>query len=289
MYKDFFLRVLPVGITKQILLFKNNRRLNKLKKSSHWQIIDYNQLNLEIYLDKDFGLISDIIEKEGVYEPELLDFLISKIPENCTFLDIGANIGQHSLIMSKYCKEVFSFEPIKILQERIEMNFKRNGISNIKLMPFGLSNESIESEMLVLSSHIGKSKPRLHNDQEYEYLSKNWDGRDGNKLRIEKSTFKRLDELNFDKIDFMKIDVEGYEYFVLNGAKESILSKRPQIVMEYCPPFFEAIEKGLSEKLYNFIIDELSYKIYILEGHQVLKSESFQMMPKEQCNIYLQP
>lgn len=121
-------------------------------------------MDIEIYLDKDFGLISDIIEKEGIYEPEILDLIIKKIPAECVFLDVGANIGQHSLFMSKFCKKVIAFEPIPILQNRIEMNLKRNRIDNVQLNPFGLSNENVSTEMIVMNSHMGKSKPKLHNE-----------------------------------------------------------------------------------------------------------------------------
>lgn len=286
MMKSILIRILPKNLVSKILSYKSKKKLESLKKLSHWRKINFKNLNLEIYLDKDFGLISNIIEDAGVYEPEILEILIKLVPENCVFLDVGANIGQHSLIMSKFCEKIIAFEPIPILQNRIEMNLNRNGIKNVQLYPFGLGNENIFTEMIVMNSHMGKSKPKLHNESEYNFLKNSWTGKNGNEMTIQNVELRTLDSLNLQKVDFIKIDVEGYEYFVLQGGVNTIKKFRPQIIMEYSPLFFEAIEVGMSKKIYKFIT-ELDYEIFSVESNSIIGD--FEDLPIDQCNLLLSP
>lgn len=286
MLNSLLVKILPKKFVSKILSYKNQKRLDSLKKQSHWGKINFKNLDLEIYLDKDFGLISDIIEQSGVYEPEILEMIIKRVPENCVFLDVGANIGQHSLIMSKFCKEIVAFEPIPVLQNRFEMNLTRNQIKNVQLYPFGLSNENIFTEMIVMNSHMGKSKPKLHNESEYDFLKKSWTGKNGNEMTIQNVELRTLDSFNLQKVDFIKIDVEGYEYFVLQGGLNTIKKFKPQIIMEYSPLFFEAIEAGMSKKIYE-LVTELGYKIFSVENRTVIGN--FEDLPVDQCNLLLSP
>lgn len=286
--KKYLKRILPVQLTNGIKKIRYPNSYYPPIKKSHWKTIHYKGFTYEIFLDKEFGIISNIIEKDGIYEPEILDFISERINQEGVFLDIGANIGQHSIVISRFCKKVFSFEPISILQNKILQNIAKNNIQNIELNKFGLGNESTESEMIILKNNIGKSKPKHRNENEFENLKNNWAKEKGNILETEKIELKRLDDLNFEQINFIKIDVEGYELFVLEGGKNTILRTKPKIILEYSPIFYESMEKGMSERLYNFIIQELNYTINIIEKDKLIKVNSFSELPFSQWNIYLE-
>lgn len=118
-------------------------------------------------------------------------------------------------------------------------------------------------------------------------MKNSWTGKHGNEMSIQNVELRTLDSLELQKVDFIKIDVEGYEYFVLQGGLNTIRKFKPQIILEYSPTFFEAIEIGMSEKVYNFINDELRYDIYSVENN--LNIKSFKDLPVDQCNILLSP
>ena len=97
--------------------------------------------NLACYLDW-------VVYFYGAYEEQelyLLRDLVKNI-EDPLFIDVGANVGQHSIYMSKYCREVHSFEPYepvrRLLDEKIQYNFINNII--VHNVALGEKNEYLE-------------------------------------------------------------------------------------------------------------------------------------------------
>jgi FkbM family methyltransferase len=82
----------------------------------------------------------------GAYEkPNLFflrDVMQSVYANQGTFIDIGANTGQHSLFMSRHSKEVHAFEPWEPVLKRFRRMVEINAIKNITIYPFGLGNEN---------------------------------------------------------------------------------------------------------------------------------------------------
>ena len=145
-------------------------------------------------------------------------YIIDKyIPDDAVILDIGANIGSHSLYwtLERDAKKIYAFEPLpgtyEILQKNIELNNLNDRIISFN---FGLSDEEINAK-------IGS------------YNKQNIGGTSF--VKADKGNFKlkTLDSLNIpEKIDLFKIDVEGAEVEVLLGAVETIKKNKPIIVIE---------------------------------------------------------
>ena len=74
---------------------------------------------------------------------------------------------------------------------------------------------------------------------------------------------KKLDEFNFNEIDFIKIDVQGYEYQVLKGAKKTLEINSPIICLEEIDPKNSKAIKFL-ESL-NYVIVDVVLKEYIFK------------------------
>ena len=162
--------------------------------------------------------------------------------KNLNCLDIGANIGTHTVILSSLFKNVYAFEPQKDIFDLLKLNIEVNNCTNVTPYNFGLGEKEKTAEL----GFIDKNK------------SNNFGGVgiiDKNKLKEgeqkgESINIKTLDSLNITDLGFIKIDVEGYEYNALLGGKQTIKKYRPTIVFE---------QHDSKSKLFNWL-NELGYK-----------------------------
>src|SRR3990167_2424357 len=78
---------------------------------------------------------------KNYYEFEMLEFIRNNI-ERGVMVDVGANIGNHTLYLAKYCANiVLAFEPFPDTHQLLESNILQNKICNVQPINFGLSNE----------------------------------------------------------------------------------------------------------------------------------------------------
>ena len=166
---------------------------------------------------------------EGVYEKEeiqdvfdLFDFLNIDL-SNSSAIDVGANIGNHTVSFSKRFNKVFAFEPnphtFKLL------NFNADYLASVFTYNVGLSDEN---RILLMSE----------NATNYGASSTVFKCESNSNVEIE---VKTLDSFFFDANDIklIKIDVEGMEYKVLLGAEKTIIRNKPIIVFEQSPADFD--------------------------------------------------
>jgi len=171
-------------------------------------------------------------------------------------IDVGVYRGVYSYEMSKYSEKVHSFEPNPIIFKYINKNLKKF-IKNIHLYNFALSNQNktINLKIPIRNSNSNKEifeeyyemgKATIHNENNFE-----------NYENFEIQT-KKIDELSFDnKISFIKIDVEGHELEVIEGAKNTIKRDKPVLLVEIEKQY---TKKEVAESI-NFI-NSLGYKSY---------------------------
>jgi len=176
---------------------------------------------------------SVIVNYKTFYENDILEELKSYIKKNSIILDIGANIGNHSIYWAKKtdAKRIYSFEPVhdtfKILKKNIEIN---GLIDKVKIFNIGLSDEKINGSITnYFPDNIGATQIKQDSN--------------GN-LLLDKLDNIKLGE---DTIDFIKIDVEGHELYALQGARETLITFKPIIFIE----IFEVNQIKVHEFLEN--------------------------------------
>ncbi|WAJ37292.1 FkbM family methyltransferase [Pseudomonas sp. GOM7] len=169
-------------------------------------------------------LIGRKILKHGAYDKAglfLIERLLSGL-ESPVCLDVGANIGNHSLVMSRYSAKVISFEPQPAVFKVLVKNLEDNKILNVQPLQFGLSDWSGQASMNVVdASNTGATSFASHAGAAESIEAE---------LRRGDDEVKRL---GISSIDFIKIDVEGLETFVIEGLRESIASYKPIIMLEW--------------------------------------------------------
>lgn len=173
----------------------------------------YNWLNdLKFYAQKgDAGIVANIYFKLFDYEDSM--FLIHNLKPKDLFIDIGANVGHFSLLAAGICKaNVIAFEPILVTFNKLKKNIVLNDLAEkIKIYNIG----------------IGEVNSILN-------FTKSKDVMNSVALSYETDTVsvlvKKLDEALLNKNPTcLKIDVEGYEYFVLKGASEVLKKQRIEV------------------------------------------------------------
>jgi FkbM family methyltransferase len=216
-----------------------NLKLNFLHSGLRYRILKivsmiFGWSNKEFVVDffekKYHGILSNHIDFLtfffGSYERGILNFLRLKILKpDMVVLDVGANIGHHTMFFSSYAKKVLSFEPYPRVRAILEEKVKFNGISNVEIIPYGLSNQNQKLEYFeppTTNSGVGSFQP--------DHYSKN--SRSGLVLELLNGD-ELLRQMNVTKIDLVKIDVEGFEHYVLEGLKQSLVDSRPIIVIEF--------------------------------------------------------
>ena len=179
-------------------------------------------------------------------ELNLIQYLVNK---NENSVDIGANLGLFTYFLSKYSKNVFAFEPspnpLRYLPRLID--------SNVRLYQIAISNEDQIMELLIPKSQKGWSSNGA--------TLKKIDVKNGMKINVD---CKTIDSFNFSKIGLIKIDVEGAEKEVLEGAKNTINKFKPNLIIEN-----EIIHQKNTNDLFSIIAD-FDYEIYYLEAGKLI-------------------
>lgn len=143
-------------------------------------------------------------------------YLENLITSHKRAIDIGANKGLYSYAFSKFCREVEAFEPQPWSAEIIS----KSKIPNIKVHNIALSNRH-GTQALYIPLVRGAPYPALASFEKSESEHKD----------IEVS-LERLDDYSFQDVSLIKIDVEGHESQVIEGAKQTILREKPILLVE---------------------------------------------------------
>ena len=172
------------------------------------------------------------------YENDIGLFLTRIVSPKDTCVDIGANIGMHSLLMSSLvgpAGKVIAFEPEKESSREFRANIKLNKFSNIKLKEIILGENSGEEVFFHSASHdLGTS---------YAVKEPNNENLDWQKLKT--STLDK--EINEKQIKVVKIDTEGFEGKILRGS-QSLLKKNVvrYWIVEYAPQCLARLNDSLN-------------------------------------------
>ncbi len=174
-------------------------------------------------------------------------------------LDIGANIGAHTLIMADIVGpngSVIAFEPTDYayhkLIKNIELNSKLKNNINPQQIMLTNDNESIVDELIYSSWPVDGNKNKLHPIHKGEYKTTS------SAIACTLDSF--LKSINVNKVDFVKIDVDGYEYDIFCGAEHILSSMKPILCFELAPHVIK--ERGKSVEMLINKITSYGYQLY---------------------------
>lgn len=154
-------------------------------------------------------------------ELQLIDDVLRTIKAPIV-LDIGANVGHHTLFLSMLSKQVISFEPFLDVVKKLEQKISDNKLSNVLLFKCALGDKN----------EIGiYTKPKGHNTGMGSFIP--FEPSDDTLPLSIRVGDEILSENGINDVHFIKIDTEGFEPFVLNGLRKTILCCRPLVFFEW--------------------------------------------------------
>jgi FkbM family methyltransferase len=159
----------------------------------------------------------------GTWESDVVNAVVSTVKTGATAIDIGAHIGYYTLLLAKCVGpigRVISFEPLPVNFALLEKNVRLNRLPHVQM-----NAQAVFSRNEELTITVPDDAPNSG---------------DASILSTEGTQHFRVPAVTLDSFcsnaglrpDFLKMDVEGAEYDVLLGAKETIARSRPKILIE---------------------------------------------------------
>jgi FkbM family methyltransferase len=201
-------------------------------------------------------------------EMELLPQLVKADDE---VLDIGANYAYYTERLAKLVTNghVYAFEPIPFTYDVAGMLVKKMGLRNVTLYKKGVGQQTETMRFSVPKldfgsisagqAHMDSRKNDLIKGTDY-YVSDNHEEFDCEVVDIDSFLLPKLKRLTF-----IKIDIEGAEYFALKGMEKTIKQFQPVILIEIVPIFLKSFDID-PQVFQKFITDSLGYTIYKYDG-----------------------
>lgn len=203
-------------------------------------------------------------------------YFLKIIPETGIIIDIGANIGVMTAYLAKSKRaKIFAIEPMPSNLKALRRIVAHYNLKNVEIMDFALGHEqgSIEMVMPVVKRVKMQGLSHVVHESIHEF-------NEGEKITVPVKTLDQLEPeiSNGNPITAIKMDVENFEYFVLEGGFELIKKHKPLI-------YTELWDNDNRQKCFNFLSDH-QYEIKILDGNSLVnfdekvhKTQNFFFIP----------
>jgi FkbM family methyltransferase len=271
-----FLRLVWQGTLVNIIIRnRSQKRYQEAKKNKKFSVeVKYNSIKLNLYTD---SKLCDALMDQN-FEIDEQCFLRYYLRKGGIFFDIGSNIGIFSLIGANIVGRkgsVYSFEPTPETYFRLKQNIKLNKAKRIFPFNMALSDKSGLQDFLV--SNDGYDA--------WNSFGKPSAGSVFENIKVRTITFDEfLSQQNIEKIDLIKIDVEGWEINVLNGGKNYFNRLTSAAILIEFGDINLSNAGFTSEELYNRLVS-FGYELYTFNCSQQLLTKEFLRPSYPYCNL----
>jgi FkbM family methyltransferase len=197
----------------------------------------------------------------NIWEEYLHKVFEKYVTKDSVVLDIGAHIGAHTVKLSKLAGTVYAFEPLKQSNELLRKNLLKNNCHNVVVYKSAVSNMvGVGGFEWVYEESVGAAG-----------LSNNPMGRPGypgytvDDSDIYEVQLVTIDSMMLDRLDFIKLDVEGYEELVIGGAIETIKKYKPVIALECWADHYGQVDVEFTKTKFKMLLD-IGYDIEHIQG-----------------------
>lgn len=206
------------------------------------------------FLINEFDYIGDHIKKNESWEPHLYNFYSQILTKDDVCVDAGANLGYHAIQFGNLSKRVYSFEPQPMIFNQLCANILFNDLNDV-ITPYrlGLGDKETVAQMWdIENENFGNvynwgGRGIEHNQAAYT----SDEVREQDQIKV-----VPLDSFNFTSVNLFKMDIQGYEWYALQGAEQFLNNNKPVILLENNPGRSELDRKVLA------MLSNLGYKAF---------------------------
>ncbi|HXX01472.1 MAG TPA: FkbM family methyltransferase, partial [Candidatus Acidoferrales bacterium] len=250
--------------------YYDHRRWFACRRGALWEAAAKDDISLPLVLPWYDGMIVDLTLGNdnslclyvcGSFEPNEFAFLHTFLKPGMVFIDVGANDGYYTLFAARRIGPsglVIAFEPSTRERINLRRNLKRNRLENVRVAACALGAATGDAEL-----HLAHGVHAGHNT-----LGK-FAHDDVVGASLERVDVVTLDQISVDfglqKIDFVKIDVEGAEASVVAGARKVLSKMRPLMLLEINDGALSAQGIG-ADALLDSLRTEFMYEILIFSA-----------------------
>ncbi len=204
------------------------------KKFFQRSIVREGLFGIRYYVEPQSTMDNQIVKRGIIDDWDFLQKLVGVIPPDGVVLDIGANVGLLTLPFAKLLVpqgRVIAFEPDSENFRQLQKNISLNACSNVQVFAMALQDNP---NITTLQFHVRRAIDGDGNINRGLSSIKAISLHTRSSYSVPCSTVDRqVESMKLSRVDFMKIDVEGAEFFVLSGAKNTIAKYQPFIQYEF--------------------------------------------------------
>jgi len=211
-----------------------------------------------LFLARPFVPVGWHVALFGTYEPELREILKVVLPSGGVAVDVGANVGWHTLLMARLVGDsgrVFAAEANPSVRKSLEDNLKLNRFGQVQVLPY-----AIAATEGTVDFHGPEADDAGSGDGHVVTVTANsrpW------LIRVESRPLDAIFLASpLTRLDLIKIDVEGFEWPVFQGAEQTISQFRPHIIFEYNAEY--AHRGGGTPALLDAYFQKHQYRLFAL-------------------------
>lgn len=171
-----------------------------------------------IILNQNDKFVTTCIAETGEFSEQEVDIFRDILTQDDMVIEVGANMGAHTLALASLCKVVVAFEPQRLMFQTLAGNLALNSVDNVLAIPHAVGDK--DDSILI---------PTLDPTQVNNFGGLSVKGLDKGEP-VQQVT---IDGFGFTRVDLIKLDCEGMEADVLQGARETIKCCQPWIYMEF--------------------------------------------------------
>ncbi len=263
--RRLILRALGVraNISEPLTIESTVHRLNKVMANMPFALLFENGQtwlvlagNMELkYLDK-YNSVTSILLRSGDFERAELGIVCDNLHEGSVFFDVGANVGLYTIWVAKKFQhvQIHAFEPVPETCKELGINLKRNNIDQRKVTVNPIAVGSVNKLVQMTTEYHSSNYVTTEQSRE-------------KKVTVTCITLDAYVSANrITRVDLIKIDVEGKEFQVLSGARDTLRRFRPILQIELFEEpsaFADRVVDKWTDSLR--LLEDMGYSYYVMD------------------------
>ena len=241
-------------------------------------------------VDGEDTAIAPHLIRDGWFDRDLTDMIGALLEPGMTFIDVGANFGTYTLIGAQRVwpsGRVVAVEPAPNIAKLLFENIAMNGFepfAKVERCALGEAEGTLTLHEFASRQGSNTMLAKVAETAVADY---------GEMITKREVACRTLDavvaEHSLERVDLVKIDVEGFEQQVLSGARETISRFRPRLIVEWHAAFFEDRPDD-ARALYDMLTGELGYHLKRIKSGATAYAVDFdKLMASEHSDLVAEP